>query len=178
MENIVEVIIKFIAGIASIATTVISVIIYKGQKKHSEDSVRPLANILISNYENRIAVRIKNCGSGPLTITEIKCSDNSKETFKKETKENLIGFFENGGIEWSDYVNEIKGKSISANESLILLKIEGEEKVGRYGKQIREKLNNIKITIKYKDIYGKEMTTVERELNFKNIGKLSKNSSK
>lgn len=64
-----------ISIISIIFTTTFSIL----QVKHNKNSVRPIASILLNDYENLLSVYIENVGTGPLTITKLSCSDGFHE---------------------------------------------------------------------------------------------------
>lgn len=39
--------------------------------KHNKNSVRPVSSIRLDDYENELAVKIKNAGTGPLIIKKL-----------------------------------------------------------------------------------------------------------
>ena len=69
-----------------IALTSLAVAIWHGSitRKHNILSVKPLPDILVSNYRNRIAISIENNGIGPLIIK------NFRAYVGDESKSNLI----------------------------------------------------------------------------------------
>lgn len=56
------------AVIISIISMVFTVIFSVLQIKHNKNSVRPISAIKVTDYENKISVRIDNVGTGPLII--------------------------------------------------------------------------------------------------------------
>lgn len=69
-----------IAGIAlivSICSIILGVIALAIQRDHNRKSVKPICSILRSDYEDRISVRIKNAGVGPLIVEKISVINGS-----------------------------------------------------------------------------------------------------
>ena len=69
MENIILSISAIVIALASLIVTIWQGII---TRKHNILSVKPLPDILTSNYENRLAVTLENNGTGPLIIKDFR----------------------------------------------------------------------------------------------------------
>ena len=53
------------------------------QRKHNQLSVRPIGIITLSDYENRLAIKVKNAGMGTMILKSIET------VIMKETKKNI-----------------------------------------------------------------------------------------
>ena len=67
------------AVIISIISMIFTVIFSSQQLKHNKNSVKPISAIKFSDYEDVLAVKLENVGTGPLTIKRL--------VFKNETQE-------------------------------------------------------------------------------------------
>jgi hypothetical protein len=61
-----------IALVLSLISLWISIAALRHQRKHNRLSVRPLAYIMIGDYEDRVFVKLTNNGTGPMIIKSIK----------------------------------------------------------------------------------------------------------
>ena len=143
-------IILAIAAIAAVITSVVSIIFTvnfsKQQMLHNRNSLKPICEIKLSDYENRIAVSIANVGTGPLTITEIMCSDT------KLKSSILLRLMPNIKQYWTTFTEDITGWTIPVSGKLILIELQPENDDIR--QLIRSVLAKINIYIKYTDVYG------------------------
>ncbi len=147
-------------------TTYIAVSFNEYQKQQQNEAnqrqerlVRPLANILVGDYEEQIQVKIRNAGLGPLTIKEVKIfsPENTRNSFK-----NLIDIMpahpEN--LTWSDFAFKIETKVIAAGAELNLIELTGKTSNNDFEEfktKVRFALKDIIIEVLYTDIYENEM---------------------
>ena len=155
----------FVACIA-IIFTIISLII---QRQHNRLSLRPIANIDLSNYENKIAVELINKGLGPLIIEKIIYRIGSDE------KNNLVDIFDERGfkdIVWTDYRKYLEGATIPPNGIEVLIQYDKSKSQSRRFIRNRDKikkiLGKIYVEIHFKDIYGFSLKPATGNLFFFN----------
>jgi len=149
-------------SLLSILLTFISLYV---QRKHNRKSVKPIANISISNYENLISVKIFNRGSGPLIIKEFVSE------YRNDIKNNLIDFMPDlpENVSWSTYFDKLNEFSILPSESINLLEFRPDLENNietDYRDKIRKVLSEIKVTLKYSDIYDCLMPVNIKDLSW------------
>ncbi len=104
---------EYLMSITSICAVVIStvsmvftVIFSVLQIKHNKNSVRPISAIKVSDYENKISVRIENVGTGPLLIKKMIATNDKpvayyeadiKLKFNQKTRQYYGKFYWSGG---------------------------------------------------------------------------------
>jgi hypothetical protein len=125
-------------------------------REHNILSVKPIPDILTSNFENRIAVTLENNGTGPLIIKKFEAIVSNK------SKSNIIDWMPNlpEGIYWSNWLKDFEGCAIKPFESKLLLeyKLDIQDKEQTKARDIvREALSKISIEFEYTDIYNTKM---------------------
>lgn len=147
----------------SVFALFISIITMFFQQKHNKNSVIPLGRIIVGDYEDDIFVKIVNSGTGPLIVEKLYCNlKNEKITdtlieLLEEILENEIA---------TDFVEDITNRVISPNKEIILFRITREEEIEeQLKKKLRQRLSDVTIEIKYKDIYNQSFIE-KRKLNF------------
>lgn len=155
-----------LALIVSIVSIFIGAIALKIQRTHNRKSVKPIGNIMFSDYENNLAVNIKNSGVGPLIIKNLKVKNKNKEI-----KNNIIDFMppHPPDLPWSNYFANPIDFVIPPGEKLNLIKLSTEditELFATFRDDVRRALMDLSIELEYKDIYDKTMPVNERGLNW------------
>lgn len=138
----------------SLFYTIISV---KSQETHNKNSVLPLAHISISDYENDLAVKVFNYGTGPLII------DTLSVIYEGKPHSTVIELFKDTNILWTTFTEDVSGWTIPVGGEIVLI-----QKYAPTEKEkllIRQILSHTTISITYKDIYNTKFTK-DRELNF------------
>lgn len=172
--NWVDIFISIGSIIISTVAVFISIITYKSQKKHNKNSVRPILNVILGDYEDNLYVRIDNNGVGPAIVSSINCicnyfdepiSANSlsgilpfkaiiKGAFKKTVDMHIV----------TDFVEDIAGRTISPGGHIMLLQIENPSMEQLL--VFRNLLNKCHIEVEYTDIYESKYWKCKRLLNF------------
>ncbi len=166
INNHPEAIVALLALFVSIFSIYQGIKSLKIQREHNEKSVRPIGKIIFSDYENLIAVKIKNAGIGPLILKNLRVLNS-----KNEIKTNVVDWMPQipQGMSWSHYAKPPPGVVISQGETLSLLELKGE--VGNklfenFRHEVRRALKELTIELEYMDIYEKQMPTYKRELSW------------
>ena len=125
--------------------------------KHNKNSVRPVSSIRLDDYENELAVKIKNAGTGPLIIKKL--------IFKNKdcTSNSLISLIPLIEQNWDTFIEETENWTISVNEELVLIRLYPEN--NEILTQIRISLSQITVYLEYTDIYNTKFTD-ERSLHY------------
>jgi hypothetical protein len=160
-----ELIIKIVSLVLSLSAIIFTYVSVLLQKKHNRNAVKPIANISISDYENKVAVEIQNNGTGPLIIKSFRAYTD------QENKNNLIDLMPDlpPGIVWTTFFSNLTGFAITPSKTLNLLELSVDHKSIKESNvrdDIRRKLALITVELVYEDIYGKEMPIKERSLDW------------
>lgn len=135
------------------------------QRNHNFLSVTPIVSIPVSDYENNIAVKVKNTGVGPLIIETFRATDGATD------KDDLISWMPSlpTGMYWSTFYDNLDGICIPSGEEAIILRLEGDVNNKQFTAtrdNIRRALSKLKVTVQYKDIYNRKMPPKERDLSW------------
>jgi len=161
-NNIIVSISAIIIALASLVAT-----IWQGKitRKHNILSVKPIPDILTSDFEDKIAVTLENNGTGPLIIKTFKAIISDK------SKSNVIDWMPNlpDGYYWSNWLRDFEGCAIKPFESKVLLEFKlnnEDEKQREIRDDIRRALSKVSIKFEYTDIYNTRMYFPTRILSF------------
>ena len=132
------------------------------QRKHNRLSVRPVAYFTIGNYENDIYVKLRNYGTGPLVVGKLTVAAEREYPNLIDATVSKVG-----PLIWSDFVENIEGRTIPGGEAIVLLRyrprLENRNDIDDREK-LRAALSKVSIQVEYKDIYGKKQDSVSRNL--------------
>jgi hypothetical protein len=132
-----------------------------------DSTVRPLANIIVGDYENHVYVQVVNNGAGPLIIKSISIN-NSPQPLDIAMREVLPK-----GILWRHFTFDCAGRSVPAGGKLVLVDLYSgtytgvnEGKFAAARELVRRALGNITVRVKYTDMYHKDQPAAERTLDW------------
>lgn len=173
--NWIDIGISIFSLVTSVVAIIISINTYRSQKEHNKNSVRPILNIVLGDYEDDLYVRVDNNGVGPAIITAISCINTKTEgkksstslvelvpysaTVKRMNSESIADL-----RTYTDFVEDIAGRTISPDHSIVLLRMENPSKKQRL--VLRDFLKDCYVEIHYTDIYNSDPWTSKRSLDF------------
>lgn len=134
------------AVLISIISMVFTIIFSILQIKHNKNSVRPISSIQVGDYENLLSVNISNVGTGPLTITKLRASNDNVEVPA------LIELMPDIEQDWSTFIESADGWTLPVGGKITLIEIEPENDMIK--NSIRCSLSNTTISLEYADIYS------------------------
>ena len=137
---------SFFAVVVSVISMGFSVIFSILQVKHNKNSVKPISAIQTLDYENNIAVKIANVGTGPLTIKKLIAKNDLGQA------SDLISIMPRIDQLWYTFTEPVDGWTIPVNEKIVLLEIY--PKNDAIKTTIRKTLAKTTIFIEYTDIYN------------------------
>ena len=171
----IDVIISACTLFISVVAVIISINTYRSQKEHNKNSVRPILNIVLGDYEDDLYVRIDNNGVGPAIVSGIHCtcsyfddllSANSlvelipyKATVKGEGSGRTADMHT-----FTDFVEDITGRTIPPGGHITLLRIAEPKEAQLLA--FRNLLSKCRVEIKYTDIYNSKLWECGRLLDF------------
>ena len=135
------------------------------QVRHNKLSARPIPFLSLSNFQNRLRVRILNDGIGPLIVRRVAFSDG------KRTEKDVIEWMPEPppGIIWSLYTRRLENRSILPGTSVTLLELEGDvsnQSFAEFRDKCRRVLQKLSGTIEYTDVYGDDFAPYRRDMDF------------
>ncbi|MDL2264498.1 hypothetical protein LJC31_07595 [Synergistaceae bacterium OttesenSCG-928-I11] len=148
--------IEFFALLMSCISVFSAIFFSLSQQKHNKNSVKPICEIILGDYENKIEVRLENVGTGPLIIKELRCIKNDT------TQSNLMHYLPRYN-NYDVFVEEINDRTIPVNGRIVLVSCSDPPE--EIKKCLRASLKDVKISVEYVDIYGSQFTR-SRELDF------------
>ena len=136
------------------------------QRKHNKLSVRPIAEILVGNYEDRLVAIVENKGTGPLIVTKFRVRDE-----EGNEKKSGIEFFESGfpNVVWKMFIHDFEGLAILPGDRKVLLEIlevQQEKTWSSTRKKVRKTLGGLEATLHYEDIYKQKMPVKSRKFDY------------
>jgi len=161
-----------ITAVAALFVSAVSIVLaifnMTTQRTHNRKSLMPIAHVRLGDYENRIFVRLHNDGIGPMVISRVTVS---KPGSKAKKQASLIAFMPDlpAGILWTTSVADLAGWALAADKDITLLMLEGDPADAKFvsaRQSIRQALSELKIEVKYHDIYGTRMPRAVRDLQW------------
>lgn len=157
--------VAFFALIASVTSVAIAVWAVRSERKHSQLSVRPLAEVTLGDYENSLRVKLLNHGTGPMIVIAVTISDG------KTTRPRLIDWMPElpGSRAWTNFSDEIRDRTVRPGGEIILLELseyEGEEGFGECRDTARAALAPLTVNVEYTDIYDTIMQPRRKALKW------------
>jgi hypothetical protein len=134
-------------------------------REHNHKSLTPIASVPVSDYENKIAVKIKNTGVGPLIIQTFRATRGGT------TQDDLVSLMPvlPDGLLWDTFFDDLDGACIPPGEQLSVLQLSGDTQDKRFAgarDACRKALSETTVVLTYKDIYGRRMPTVTKDLRW------------
>lgn len=148
------VIVSICAVVISTLSMISTIIFSKLQVKHNKNSVKPISAIKLSDYEDKIAVKIQNVGTGPLIIKKLVFKNNSMEAPM------LLAMMPKVDQAWSTFVESVDGWTIPVGGEIILLEICPES--DEIKMSVRRRLFEITAFLEYVDIYNTKFKDTRR----------------
>lgn len=137
------------------------------QREHNRLSVRPLAYIMIGDYENQLFVKLRNNGTGPMIVKSLSIIGAQNEA------EPLINAMPDlhPKVSWTNFVEECSGRSIPPGGELVLLDLSSESSSspGQFRlsrDKVRLALGKLEVRAEYTDIYGTKLPASSRSLKW------------
>jgi hypothetical protein len=73
------------------------------------------------------------------------------------------------GILWSTFVTDLSGRALSAGKDIVILLLEGDisdQKFLTARQSVRQALADLRVVVRYRDIYGHKMPPARRDLGW------------
>jgi hypothetical protein len=135
------------------------------QREHNFKSLTPIGSILTADYENELAVTIRNTGVGPLIVEHLTVSGGEQEV------DNLLALMPPlpRGTYWTTFSPNIEGRCVPPDQDLTLLKLNGDpgnKAFAQFRDQVRLALSQLTVTLGYKDIYDRSLPPKSKQLEW------------
>lgn len=160
--NAIVAALALVVSLLSIVITVVSLFI---QRQHNYKSLTPIGSIPFLDYEDKVAVKVKNTGVGPLIIETFRVTDG------KRSENDLISWMPPlpGNMPWDTFFDDLDGACIPPGEQLTVLQLSGNPSDQSFAKardSCRRALSQLTILFKYRDIYARRMSAVQKSLKW------------
>ena len=160
--NAFSAICALVVSFLSIILTVVSLLL---QRRHNFKSLTPIASVIFDDYEDMVALKLKNTGVGPLIVEKFIATDGV------EKKDNLISWMPNtpAGILWDNFYVYLDGIVVPPGEEVDILKLRGninKESFNIFRDDVRKALSRLTVIIEYRDIYNRRMKGNQRNLQW------------
>jgi hypothetical protein len=163
--NALNVIVATALAIISIVALFVAIASLWIQRRHNRKSVRPLADVLLTDSIQGLTVRLVNRGCGPMKVTKFVADRAGDE--RKSIVHHLPGNALKNVIHTTH--SKPKGEWIIHGNALILLQIRGDHNSPvfiRKREYIRSILREITIKLSFADIYDKSHGSITRSLEW------------
>jgi hypothetical protein len=155
----------FLALAVSVISLIVSLWALAIQRRHNKLSVRPLPEVTVADYEDCLRVTLRNNGTGPLFVTDMKVTDGI------HTSDSLIDCMPElrHGRAWTTFIRDTKGRTVLPGEDLRLLELsefEGEKNFAAHRDTIRKALAALQLRVEYSDIYKTCFPRYRRDLKW------------
>lgn len=134
------------AVLISIISLAFSIVFSRLQIKHNINSVKPISDIQVKDYEDKISVGIVNVGTGPLLITKFNAKRDGK------SYKNLISMMPAINQNWRTFMKTIENRTIPVGGEFILIELNPQNELDKI--KVRNSLSDITIYLEYTDIYS------------------------
>lgn len=150
---------SLIVAVVSIVLTIAIICITNRQNKLS---VKPILKIIPFDFEDKIAIYIKNAGIGPLFRNKLEFKN------KDATASNLIDLMpSHKTIKWSNF-SKFPDFVIPVNEEELLIELNGDpnnDEFNQFKMEVRKALKDITINCDFEDIYKTKFKAEPFKLN-------------
>lgn len=169
LVNEVQTITMIVSVVIAVVSLVVAITFNIKQQTHNKNSVRPIIDIIVGDYETNIFVKLVNHGVGPATITSLKCKYNGSIDISDDECNTLIDILlDTKAIThdikaYTTFVEDISGRTVPPNDEIVLVKLETDSKSKNTAMRIM--LKDISVSVEYKDIYNTKFDA-ERKLDF------------
>jgi hypothetical protein len=126
----------------------------ESDKELARDAVRPLAYVMVGDYEERLFVKVANNGTGPMIIKSI-IVNNSPQPL-------IDAMPDLGDVNWTNFVEDSVNRSVPAGGEIVLVDLASDSNPNvsprRFAEArdlVRDALGNITVRVVYTDIYNK-----------------------
>ena len=135
------------------------------QRRHNYKSVTPIASLPIADYENRLAVKLRNNGVGPLIVSRVIVSNG------RRTEDDIISWMPQPprGLFWTTFYDSLDGLALRPGSEAVIIELNGDRNnrtFAAFRDQVRSAISGLTITVEYEDIYGRSMATKVRDLKW------------
>ena len=178
--NWVDILFTAASILISIVAVFISVQTFRSQKEQNKNSVCPILNVSVGDYEDNIYVRLHNNGVGPAIITRIQCNVDGNNCRLIGSNDGslvsnipLMAYFKDGSkvidIPLNQYLTFASGeamenRALAPGDSITLIQVENPD--GLKKTALRYWLKDCTVSFEYMDIYGNAQKPCVRKLDY------------
>src|SRR5262249_4781364 len=143
----------------SLASVIISTMTYSIQRTHNMKSVKPILHVGLWDYESKLAITLKNCGSGVAIVTHYS-------VYRKADGSTLNNLYVclppklKAGVNYSEYWTPNSDFVVQPSQIIDLIRIPIDVKVPEQieeRQRLRMMISDLVVNIEYLDIYDNKM---------------------
>jgi hypothetical protein len=161
-----------VSAVAALFVSTVSIILavfnMTTQRTHNRKSLMPIAHVRLGDYENRLFVQLHKDGIGPMLIENMVVSKGRRWSKKQSSFVGLVPALP-PGILWTTFVTDLSGRALSAGKDIVILLLEGDPSDQKFltaRQSVRQALADLRIVVRYRDIYGHKMPPARRDLDW------------
>jgi hypothetical protein len=167
IATIASAILAAVACVIAVISLQVSRKTLQHQHEHNRMSVRPLASIMVGDFENRLYVKLVNNGVGPMIITRL--------IVPGATEPNRALIFHMPDLHpkvfWTTFVEDTSGRSIQPGSEIVLLDLDSASSAsaGQFTLSrnlVRTALGKLALEVHYTDVYNTAFVPVSRDLKW------------
>lgn len=160
--NVVVALVALLVGIGAI---LLSAWTLRSQRAHNHLTVQPFPNIIVTDLQNKIRVKLSNNGTGPLIIKNFSVSNGN------DNHDRIINFMPQRpeGIFWSIFAGSVVDRSVLPGNEIILIELIGDSsstKFSMFRENCREVLSKLSIEVTYTDVYARKFPFYIKSLDY------------
>ena len=156
-----------IAAVASALTALIALFVSPWalhiQRRHNVLSIRPIPEVTVADYEDRLRVKLGNYGSGPPIVASLEVFNGS--AVKGSVIERMPTL--PGNRPWNHFAMALERRTIQPDGVVPLLELtagEGEPLFDTCRDLTRAELSKLRVVVHYTDIYESALPPYEKSL--------------
>ena len=157
------------AGLAFLISCIsvrVSISTLRHQQRHDALSLRPLPEVTVADFETKLRIALRNNGVGPLLVTRLTAGDGAT------TRDQILSWMPDDlpdHLTWSNFAGAVDGRSISPNNSILLLELTGDDQDPDFAQvrdRVRAALRGLIVAVEYTDIYNNGLPTYIKSLDW------------
>lgn len=124
--------------------------------------MKPIAHFSKGDHEDKIFVKLKNYGMGPLLISSFDIKKD-KSNFKR-----LIDSFDGlaSEVSWDTFTDDIERRVLAPQKEFVLVQASFSPEQESIKNAIRKSLAKTSLTVEYKCLYNEQQPPVEEKLDW------------
>jgi len=155
------------SALAAVLSLAVALYAFLSERHHNRLLVKPFGEIRVGDYEDKIHVKILNCGMGPLIVEKVLIKDESGNFQDKPLYQFMPTLTEGNAFE--DFVSAISKRVLAPGENAVLISYccDPDDKTSKSDREkIRSALSKLTVKLEFNDIFLVPQEPAERELTW------------